>query len=81
MLFQYGQALTQHYKKIKNNWQRVNDNQNEINYPTQRNDFNKVERNVSHIALVMLYLDIDVKVFKYNDREYGNIHKSIKQIL
>lgn len=55
--------------------------QDEISYPTQRNDFNKVERNVSHIAFVMLYLDIDVKVFKCNDREYANIHKSIKQIL
>lgn len=55
--------------------------QDEISYPTQRNDFNKVERNVSHIALVMLYLDIEFKVFKYNDREYANIHKSIKQIL
>ena len=41
--------------------------------------YSKFEKHNPKIALVVLYVDVDVKVFKYNDREYADINKPIKR--
>ena len=42
-------------------------------YPTSTNEYNKFEeRNNWDTGLFVLYVDVEVKWFKYNDRKYAN---------
>ena len=81
--------INQFYKyiKIKNHPERVLNtkmfvskyNWDEINYPTSRNDSSKLGKYNLNIALVLLYVDVNVKVFQNNCGKYIDIHKSIIQ--
>ena len=44
-----------------------------VDYPTFTNEYNKFEeRNNWDIGLFVLYVDVEVKSFKCNDRKYAN---------
>ena len=47
-------------------------------YPASKKN-RKLEKYNPKVALTVLNVDLDVKVFKYNDQEYADINKSIKQ--
>lgn len=47
-------------------------------YPASKKN-RKLEKYNPKVALTVLNVDLDVKVFKYNDQEYADINKPIKQ--
>ena len=78
-IFIYNYAIL--WRNKKSNCQRVSNikpfinifNLDGVDYPTSTNEYNKFEeRNNWDIGLFVLYVDVEVKSFKYNNRKYTN---------
>ena len=51
-----------------------------LKYKISTKKFKKLARNYQDIALVVLYVDVDVNVSEDTNREYPNIYKSFKDV-